>query len=307
MKFMNHTINLYFDVTLKNKDTKVRIEYYHTSKNLYINTFNGNNMPLYLDDALESLRFDTDEIQKINNFIKYKKVNPNETSESDANRENLKFFMGLLCNHQRNIIFITELILEISTDNGIKAKISMETDYSCTTENNIIVTINESIRVTDPETNKILKENNFCDVDLKNMDKAYDESNKIFKTIFNDIYTKVLMSYISNKTVDYYLNAYDTEPKYMYLALINDETIKKIETINEKIKTHTPITIEDSELVKVKDHFYTQFPYEPDSNIYDIVKAYPIVKEKPTPKYLSKLIALGILNKIVQNIVDNKL
>ena len=304
---MNHTIDLYFDVTLKNRDTKVSIEYYHTSKNLYISTFNGNCMPLYLNDALESLRFSTDEIQKINNFIKYKKVNPNETSESDAMHENLKFFIGLLCKYQKNIIFITEIILEISTDNGIKAKISMETDYSCTTENNIIVMVNESIKVMDPETNKILKENSFCDVNLKNMDKEYDESNKIFKTIFNDVYTKAFMSYISNKSVDYYLNAYDTEPKYMYLALINDETIKKIETINEKIKTHTPITIEDSELVKVKDHFYTQFPYEPDSNIYDVVKAYPILKEKPTPKYLSKFIALGILNKIVQNIVDNKL
>lgn len=313
---MNHNINLYFDVVLKNKNTKLNIEYSHESNNLYINAFNGNSIPLYLDDALESLRFSDDEIKQIKNFIKCKKVNLNETLMSNAKRENLKFFANLLYNHQYNITLIKDIILDVSTDDDTKVEITMDTDYSCTTAKNVAVTINESIKIMDKANNKILKTINFSDVNLTRMDKTHDQSNELFKTIFKDVNTNEIMHHISDKTVNYYLDAYNANEKqdYMYLALMNDETLNKLRVIKEKetkAKEQYHIiplaTEEELELKRIPTYFYTSHPSKVNTDIYDMVKAYPILSKKPTSKYTTKLIALNTLRKITQNIVENKL
>lgn len=93
---MDHNINLYFNVMLRNANTHLNIEYYHDNDTLYINAYNENNKPVYLDDGLKSLNFSDDEIQRINHFLKYKTIDLSKTSiqpsDSDYKRENLKFF-----------------------------------------------------------------------------------------------------------------------------------------------------------------------------------------------------------------------
>lgn len=304
---MSHNINLYFDVILKNKNTTLDIEYYHTSNDLYIRAFDENSMPLYLDIALKSLKFNDDEIKQIKNFIKYKKVNLNETLMSNARRENLNFFANLLYDHQCNITIIKDIVLNISTDDSTEVEISMTTDYSCTTVKNMAVTINESIKVPNQSNNKTLKILHFSDVDLTKMDKA--KSNRLFETIFKDINTKEIMYHISDKTANYYLDVYNANEKqdYMYLALINEETLNKLEVIKEKLQSNTPLTIEESELDHSPKYFYTSHPSKVNTDIYDMVRAYPILSKKPTLKYATKLIALAVLHRIAKNIVENKL
>ena len=51
----------------------------------------------------------------------------------------------------------------------------------------------------------------------------------------------------------------------------------------------------------------TPYPDRLNPDIYDVVKAYPILKPKPIPKYITKFTALRILNKIIDNVVSNKL
>jgi hypothetical protein len=159
---------------LRNTDTHLSIEYYHDSDTLYINTYNENNKPVYLDDGLRSLNFSDDEIQRINHFLKYKTVNLSKTSiqpsDSDYKHENLKFFAELLYNNQSHITIITDIIFEVldtSTDKDTKVELAMDTDYSCITNSNIKVEVKESIAIKDPNNNKILHTRHFNDINPK--------------------------------------------------------------------------------------------------------------------------------------------
>lgn len=309
---MDHNINLYFNVMLKNTDTHLNIEYYHDTDTLYINAYNENNKPVYLDDGLKSLNFSDDEIQKINHFLKYKTVDLNKTSiqpsDSDYKRENLKFFAELLYNNQGNITVITDIIFEVvntSTHNDVKITLRMDTDYSCTTSHNINVKVNESITIKNPENNKILHTRHFSDVNPKNMNIIPE--NNLFEKIFEGINARTIMYPMAHKKATYYLDQANVELKHMYLVSVNNKTLKRLQKIKEKILSHMSLTKEEVKLAHIKTNFYTPYPDRLNPDIYDVVKAYPILKPKPIPKYITKFTALRILNKTIDNVVSNKL
>lgn len=309
---MNHNINLYFNVMLKNTNTHLNIEYYHDSDTLYINAYNENNKSVSLDDGLRSLNFSDDEIQKINHFLKYKTVNLNKTSiqpsDSDYKRENLKFFAELLHSNQRNLTIITDIIFEVldkSTNKDTKVELTMDTDYSCITNNNVKVKVNESIAIKDPNNNKILHTRHFSDVNPKNMDIIPE--NNLFEKIFEGINVRTIMCPMAHKKATYYLDQANVELKHMYLVSINNKTLKRLQKIKEKILSHMSLTKEEVKLAHIKTNFYTSYPDNLNPDIYNVVKAYPILKPKPIPKYITKFTALRILNKIIDNVVSNKL
>lgn len=309
---MNHSINLYFNVMLRNTDTHLNIEYYHDSDTLYINAYNENNKSVSLDDGLRSLNFSDDEIQKINHFLKYKTVNLNKTSiqpsDSDYKRENLKFFAELLYNNQRNITVITDIIFEVldkSTSNDVKVELTMDTDYSCTTSHNVNVEIKESIAIKDPNSNKILHTRHFSDVNPKNMD-IIPESN-LFEKIFEGINARTIIYPMAHKKATYYLDQANVELKHMYLVSVNNKALKRLQKIKEKILSHMSLTKEEVKPAHIKTNFYTPYPDRLNPDIYDVVKAYPILKPKPIPKYITKFTVLRILNKIIDNVVSNNL
>lgn len=309
---MDHNINLYFSVILRNTDTHLRIEYYHDSDTLYINAYNENNKPVYLNDGLQSLNFSDDEIQKIYHFLKYKTVDLNKTSiqpsDSDYKRENLKFFAELLHSNQGNLTIITDILFEVldkSTSNDVKVELTMDTDYSCITNNNVKVEVNESIAIKDPNSNKILHTRYFNDVSPKNMDIIPE--NNLFKKIFSGINTKTIMYPMTHKKATYYLDQANVELKHMYLVSINNKTLKRLQKIKEKILSHMSLTKEEVKLAHIKTNFYTSYPDNLNPNIYNVVKAYPILKPNPIPKYITKFTALRVLNKIIDNVVSNKL
>lgn len=309
---MDHNINLYFNVMLKNTDTHLSIEYYHDNDTLYINAYNENNKSVSLDDGLRSLNFSDDEIQKINHFLKYTTVDLNKTSiqPSDSNykRENLKFFAKLLHSNQRNLTIITDIIFEVldkSTNKDTKVELTMDTDYSCITNHNVKVEVNESIAIKDPNSNKILHTRHFSDVNPKNMDIIPE--NNLFEKIFEDINARTIMYPIAHKKATYYLDQANVELKHIYLVSVNNKTLKRLQKIKEKILSHMSLTKEEVKLAHIKTNFYTPYPDRLNPDIYDVVKAYPILKPKPIPKYITKFTALRILNKIIDNVVSNKL
>lgn len=309
---MNHNINLYFSIILRNTDTHLNIEYYHDSDTLYINAYNENNKPVYLDDGLQSLNFSDNEIQKINHFLKYKTVDLNKTSiqpsDSDYKRENLKFFAELLHSNQRSLTIITDTIFEVldkSTNKDTKVELTMDTDYSCITNNNVKVEVNESIAIKDPNSNKILHTRHFNDVNPKNMNIIPE--NNLFEKIFEGINARTIMYPMAHKKATYYLDQANVELKHMYLVSVNNKTIKQLQKIKEKILSHMSLTKEEIKLAHIKTNFYTPYPDRLNPDIYDVVKAYPILKPKPIPKYITKFTALRILNKIIDNVVSNKL
>lgn len=309
---MSYNINLYFSVILRNTDTHLSIEYYHDSDTLYINAYNENNKSVSLDDGLKSLNFSDDEIQKINHFLKYKTVDLNKTSiqpsDSDYKRENLKFFAELLHSNQGNLTIITDIIFEVldkSTSNDVKVELTMDTDYSCLTNNNVKVEVNESIAIKDPNSNKILHTRYFNDISPKNIDIIPE--NNLFEKIFEGINARTIMYPIAHKKATYYLDQANVELKHMYLVSVNNKTLKRLQKIKEKILSHISLTKEEVKLAHIKTNFYTPYPDRLNPNIYDVVKAYPILKPKPIPKYITKFTALRILNKIIDNVVSNKL
>ena len=309
---MSYNINLYFSVILRNTDTHLNIEYYHDSDTLYINAYNENNKSVSLDDVLRSFNFSDDEIQKINHFLKYKTVDLNKTSiqpsDSDYKRENLKFFAELLHSNQRNLTIITDIIFEVldkSTSNDVKVELTMDTDYSCLTNNNVKVEVNESIAIKDPNSNKILHTRYFNDISPKNMDIIPE--NNLFEKIFEGINARTIMYPIAHKKATYYLDQANVELKHMYLVSVNNKTLKRLQKIKEKILSHISLTKEEVKLAHIKTNFYTPYPDRLNPDIYDVVKAYPILKPKPIPKYITKFTALRILNKIIDNVVSNKL
>lgn len=309
---MDHNIKLYFNVMLKNTDTHLNIEYYHDSDTLYINTYNENNKPVYLDDGLQSLNFSDSEIQKINHFLKYKTVDLNKTSiqpsDSDYKRENLKFFAELLHSNQRNLTIITDIIFEVldkSTNKDTKIELTMDTDYSCITNNNVNVEIKESIAIKDPNSNKILHTRHFSDVNPKNMDIIPE--NNLFKQMFEGINARTIMYPMAHKKATYYLDQANVELKHMYLVSVNNKTLKRLQKIKERVLSHMSLTKEEVKLAHIKTNFYTPYPDRLNPDIYDVVKAYPILKPKPIPKYITKFTALRILNKIIDNVVSNNL
>ena len=309
---MDHNINLYFNVILKNTDTHLSIEYYHDNDTLYINAYNENNKSVSLDDGLRSLNFSDDEIQKINHFLKYKTINLSKTfiqpSDLDYKRENLKFFAELLHSNQRNLTIITDIIFEVldkSTNKDTKVELTMDTDYSCITNNNVKVEVNESIAIKDPNSNKILHTRHFSDVNPKNMDIIPE--NNLFEKIFEGINARTIMYPMAHKKATYYLDQASVEPKHIYLISVNNKTLKRLQKIKEKILSHTSLTKEEVKLAHIKTNFYTPYPDRLNPDIYDVVKAYPILKPKPIPKYITKFTALRILNKIIDNVVSNNL
>lgn len=309
---MDHNINLYFNVMLKNTDTHLSIEYYHDNDTLYINAYNENNKSVSLDDGLRYLNFSDDEIQKINHFLKYKTVDLNKTSiqpsDSDYKRENLKFFAELLYNNQGNITVITDIIFEVldkSTNKDTKVELTMDTDYSCITNNNVKVEVNESIAIKDPNSNKILHTRYFNDISPKNMDIIPE--NNLFEKIFEGINARTIMYPIAHKKATYYLDQANVELKHIYLVSVNNKTLKRLQKIKEKILSHMSLTKEEVKLAHIKTNFYTPYPDRLNPDIYDVVKAYPILKPKPIPKYITKFTALRILNKIIDNVVSNNL
>lgn len=309
---MSYNINLYFSVILRNTDTHLNIEYYHDNDTLYINAYNENNKSVSLDDGLRSLNFSDDEIQKINHFLKYKTVDLNKTSiqpsNSDYKRENLKFFAELLHSNQGNLTIITDIIFEVldkSTSNDVKVELTMDTDYSCTTSHNVNVKVNESITIKNPENNKILHTRYFNDVSPKNMD-IIPETN-LFEKIFEGINARTIMCPMAHKKATYYLDQDNVELKHMYLVSVNNKTLKRLQKIKEKILSHMSLTKEEVKLAHIKTNFYTPYPDSLNPDIYNVVKAYPILKPKPIPKYITKFTALRILNKIVDNVVSNNL
>lgn len=309
---MSYNINLYFSVILRNTDTHLNIEYYHDSDTLYINAYNENNKPVYLDDGLQSLNFSDNEIQRINHFLKYKTINLSKTSiqpsDSDYKHENLKFFAELLYNNQRNITVITDIIFEVldkSTNKDTKVELTMDTDYSCITNNNVKVEVNESIAIKDPNSNKILHTRHFIDVNPKNMDIIPE--NNLFEKIFEGINARTIMYPMAHKKATYYLDQASVESKHIYLVSVNNKTLKRLQKIKEKVLSHMSLTKEEVKLAHIKTNFYTPYPDRLNPDIYDVVKAYPILKPKPIPKYITKFTALRILNKIIDNVVSNNL
>ena len=309
---MSYNINLYFSVILRNTDTHLNIEYYHDSDTLYINAYNENNKSVSLDDGLRSLNFSNDEIQKINHFLKYKTVDLSKTSiqpsDSDYKRENLKFFAELLHSNQRNLTIITDIIFEVldkSTNKDTKVELTIDTDYSCITNNNVKVEVNESIAIKDPNSNKILHTRHFSDVNPKNMDIIPE--NNLFEKIFEGINARTIMYPMAHKKATYYLDQANIELKHMYLVSVNNKALKRLQKIKEKILSHISLTKEEVKLAHIKTNFYTPYPDRLNPDIYDVVKAYPILKPKPIPKYITKFTALRILNKIIDNVVSNKL
>lgn len=309
---MNDIINLYFSVILRNTNTHLNIEYYHDTDTLYINAYNENNKPVYLDDGLKSLNFSDDEIQRINHFLKYKTIDLSKTSiqpsDSDYKRENLKFFAELLHSNQGNLTIITDIIFEVldkSTNKDTKVELTMDTDYSCITNNNVKVEVNESIAIKDPNSNKILHTRHFSDVNPKNMD-IIPKSN-LFERIFDGINTKTIMYPMAHKKATYYLDQASVELKHMYLVSVNNKTLKRLQNIKEKILSHMSLTKEEVKLTHIKTNFYTPYPDSLNPDIYNVIKAYPILKPKPIPKHITKFTALRILNKIIDNVVSNKL
>ena len=67
------------------------------------------------------------------------------------------------------------------------------------------------------------------------------------------------------------------------------------------------LTKAEVKLAHIQTNFYTPYPDSLNQAIYDVVKAYPILKPKPIPKYITKFTALRILNKIIDNAVSNNL
>lgn len=309
---MNHHINLYFDVLLRNTSKHLNIQYDHNDNSLYINAYDKNNKQIPLDNGLRSLNFSNNEIQKINHFLKYKTVDLSKTSiqpsDSDYKRENLKFFAELLYNNQSHITIITDIIFEVldkSTSNDIKVELAMDTDYSCVTSHNVNVEVKEAIIIKDPENSKIIHTRHFNDVNPKNMDIAPES--KLFKTIFKNVSAGAIMKPITGKKAEYYLDSANVELKHMYLASINNETLKKLKKIKEKVLNKIPLNMEERNQTHTMKYFYTKYPNKVNSDMYDVVKAYPILQPKPMPKYITKGVALSILNRIVDNIMSNKL
>lgn len=302
---ITNIIKLHLNVVLKNKDTTVVIKYSYRTNEFYTTTFsNINNTPICLSDALESLKFSDEEIQKIKHFIQYShtrlynnKVYKDYIFNSEYKYENLKFISELLYNHRYDIVKISDITIDISAKDKTNTIIDMSTDYSCTTKDNIAVTVKESVQ------NQPLNTKYFDDIDLQKMDT--EVSGDLFKTIFKDIKSEQLMTYISNKTTTDYKNS--NKINYMYIGMINDKTLKRLNEIKNKIKNNMLLADDEQKLLRVKGKIHTVNPAKLDTEIYDVIKIYPICDKPPIPKHLSVPTAIQIVYKTAQNIVDNKL
>ena len=131
--------------------------------------------------------------------------------------------------------------------------------------------------------------------------------NNLFEKIFEGINAKTIMYPMVHKKATYYLDQANVELKHMYLVSVNNKTLKRLQKIKEKILSHMSLTKEEIKLAHIKTNFYTPYPDSLNPDIYNIVKAYPILKPKPIPKYITKFTALRIFNKIIDNVVSNKL
>ena len=131
--------------------------------------------------------------------------------------------------------------------------------------------------------------------------------NNLFEKIFEGINARTIMYPIAHKKATYYLDQANVELKHMYLVSVNNKTLKRLQKIKEKILSHISLKKEEVKLAHIKTNFYTPYPDRLNPDIYDVVKAYPILKPKPIPKYITKFTALRILNKIIDNVVSNKL
>ena len=306
---MNNTITniikLHLSVVLKNKDTTVVIKYNYRNNEFYTTTFsNINNTPICLDDTLKSLKFSNEEIKKIKHFMQYShtrlddnKIYKDYIFNSECKYKNLKFISELLYNHRYDIVKISDITIDISAKDKTNTIIDMSTDYSCTTKDNIAVTVKESVQ------NQPLNTKYFDDVDLQKMDT--EVSRDLFKTIFKDIQSEQLITYISDKTVTDYKNS--NKVNYMYIGMINDKTLKRLNKIKNKIKNNMLLTDDEQKLLRVKGKIHTVNPAKLDTEIYDVIKIYPICDKPPIPKHISVPTAIQIVYKIAQNIVDNKL
>lgn len=302
---ITNIIKLHLNVVLKNKDTTVVIKYSYRTNEFYTTTFsNINNTPICLDDALESLKFNNEEIKKIKHFMQYShtdlynnKIYKDYIFNSECKYENLKFISELLYNHRYDIVKISDITIDISAKDKTNTIIDMSTDYSCTTKDNIAVTVKESVQ------NQQLNTKYFDDVDLQKMDT--EKSENLFKTIFKNIQSEQLITYISNKTATDYKNS--NKVNYMYIGMINDKTLKRLNKIKTKIKNNMLLADDEQKLLRVKGKIHTVNPAKLDTEIYDVIKIYPICDKPPMPKHLSVPTAIQIVYKIAQNIVDNKL
>jgi hypothetical protein len=302
---ITNIIKLHLNVVLKNKDTTVVIKYSYRTNEFYTTTFsNINNTPICLNDALESLKFSDEEIKKIKHFMQYShtrlddnKIYKDYIFNSDYKYKNLKFISELLYNHRYDIVKISDITIDISAKDKTNTIIDMSTDYSCTTKDNIAVTVKESVQNTPLNTKY------FDDVDLQKMDTEVSED--LFKTIFKDIQSEQLITYISDKTATDYKNS--NKVNYMYIGMINDKTLKRLNKIKDKIKNNILLTDDEQKLLRVKSKIHTVNPATLDTEIYDVIKIYPICDKPPMPKYISVPTAIQIVYKIAQNIVDNKL
>jgi hypothetical protein len=302
---ITNIIKLHLNVVLKNKDTTVVIKYSYRTNEFYTTTFsNINNTPICLDDALKSLKFNDEEIKKIKHFMQYSHTSLDDTKiykdyilNSECKYENLKFISELLYNHRYDIVKISDITIDISAKDKTNTIIDMSTDYSCTTKDNIAVTVKESVQ------NQPLNTKYFDDVDLQKMDT--EVSGDLFKTIFKDIQSEQLITYISNKTATDYKNS--NKVNYMYIGMINDKTLKRLNKIKNKIKNNMLLADDEQKLLRVKGKIHTVNPAKLDTEIYDVIKIYPICDKPPIPKHISVPTAIQIMYKIAQNIVDNKL
>lgn len=294
-------INLYFKVILKNKNTTLSIEYYYNLNELCINALDNYRRLLYLDDGLKSLRFADEEIQKINKLITYGQTgshrNDNNPSDLEYKYESLQFISELLYNHRHEIVKIPNMTIDITSHDKTNINLSLNTDYSRIIKDNIAVTVNESIQ------DQSLNIKYFDNVDLQKMDTPL--SDNLFKTVFKGILSKQLMTYVSRKTATDYKNS--NKINYMYIGMLNDKTLKELKSIKNKIKNNRLLTSDEQKLLRVKGRVHTINPATLDTEIYDVIKIYPICDKKPMPKYITVSTTIRVLNKIACNIVDNKL
>ena len=307
---MNNTITniikLHLNVVLKNKDTTLVIKYRYRTNEFYATTFNNiNNTPICLDDRLESLKFNDEEIKKTKHFIQYShtrlddnKIYKDYIFNTDYKYENLKFISELLYNHCYDIVQISDCIIDVSAKDKTNITINMNTDCSCINRYNIAVDVKESTKIKGQELT-----NNFYNVDLHKMDTK--ESNNLFNTVFKDISSKAVMYHISRKTVNDYI--YEKEPKYMYIGMLNNETLKKLKAIKDKLLNKISLTDEERKLIKLKGRICTPYPNMLNTETYDVVKAYKMCDKPPIPALITVPTAIKIVYKIAQNIVDNKL
>lgn len=306
---MNNTITniikLHLNVVLKNKDTTLVIKYRYRTNEFYATTFsNINNTPICLDDGLESLKFNDEESKKIKHFMQYShtclddnKIYKDYIFNSEYKYENLKFISELLYNHRYDVIKISDCIIDVSAKDKTNVTINMNTDCSCINRYNIAVNVKESTQIEGQGMT-----NNFHNVDLHEMDT--NKSNNLFKTIFKGISSTTIMYPASHTTVNNY--KYEKEPKYMYMGMLNNETLKKLKAIKDKVLNKIPLTNEERKLLRIKGRIYTPYPNMLSAKTYDVVKIYKIC-DRPIPIFITVPTAIKILYKITQNIIENKL